>query len=121
MTLKDMALQLGLRAEGRPITRPSYLDWDELCERILVHCKAYIMYLIGGVILLEKSANRVHLIYLNLLIDFNNIRHYSWGLACLATLYRQICLGSLTSERIMGGCALLLKSWAWYCMSFMAP
>uniref|UniRef100_A0A151UDJ7 Serine/threonine protein phosphatase 7 long form isogeny n=1 Tax=Cajanus cajan TaxID=3821 RepID=A0A151UDJ7_CAJCA len=114
MTLEDVAIQLGLRVDGRAIIRPSYLDCDELCERLLgvvpltgvrkgfaiklvwlrgflkeelpseptqfqlqAFCKAYIFYLIKGVILSEKSANKVHLMYISLLIDFNNIRCYS--------------------------------------------
>ena len=40
-------------------------------------CRAYIMYMIGGVLIPDKSGNRVHLMYLNLLCDFNNIKKYS--------------------------------------------
>nr|KYP40648.1 hypothetical protein KK1_038002 [Cajanus cajan] len=50
------------------------------------------MYLTGVDILPNKSASKVHLMYLDLLIDFDNIRHYSWGSACLETLYREMCL-----------------------------
>nr|KYP37614.1 Serine/threonine protein phosphatase 7 long form isogeny [Cajanus cajan] len=79
------------------------------------------MYQIGGIIFLDKSTNRVNLKYLSLLMDFNNIRCYSWGLTCLATLYKEMCLGSLAGARVIGGCALLLQSWAWYYMHFIAP
>jgi len=32
------------------------------------------MYMIGGALIPEKSGNRVHLMYLNLLHDLNNIK-----------------------------------------------
>jgi len=37
-------------------------------------CRAYIMYMIGGALIPDKSGNRVHLMYLNLLCDLNNIK-----------------------------------------------
>ena len=56
----------------------------------------------------EKSGNRVHLMYLNLLRDFDNIKKYSWGSACLANLYRELCRASLEVGSVMGGCDILL-------------
>nr|KYP65275.1 hypothetical protein KK1_011507 [Cajanus cajan]KYP65280.1 hypothetical protein KK1_011512 [Cajanus cajan] len=53
------------------------------------------MCLIMGVILSNKLVNRVHFIYLNLLVDFNNIRRYRWGSTYLETLCREMYLGSL--------------------------
>jgi len=53
------------------------------------------MYMIGGALILDKYGNRVHLMYLNLLRDLNNIKKYSWGSACLANLYRELCRASL--------------------------
>ena len=40
-------------------------------------CIAYIMYMIGGALIPDKSKNRVHLMYLNPLCDFDNIKKYS--------------------------------------------
>jgi len=31
ITLKDVALQLGLRIDGRPVTGPTYYDWKQMC------------------------------------------------------------------------------------------
>nr|KYP35560.1 Serine/threonine protein phosphatase 7 long form isogeny [Cajanus cajan] len=111
MKLENVALQLGLRVDGRAVTRPICLDWEKLCEGLIgvvpsigmqkgsiiklvwfreilneelpneptqlqlqSYCRSYIIYLTGGVMLLNKSANRVHLMFLNLLIDFDTIR-----------------------------------------------
>ncbi|KAL5179202.1 Serine/threonine-protein phosphatase 7 long form [Glycine soja] len=84
-------------------------------------CRAYIMYVIGGALIPDKSRNRVHLMYLNLLCDLNNIKKYCWGSACLANLYRELCRASSEVGKVMGGCAILLQSWTWYHMPFIVP
>ena len=68
------------------------------------------MYMIDGALIPDKYGNSVHLMYLNLLRDFNNIKKYSWGFACLANLYREPCQTSLEVGKVMGGCAILLQS-----------
>ena len=50
--------------------------------------------MIGGALIHDKSGNIVHLMYLNLLHDFDNIKKYNWGSACLANLYRGLCWAS---------------------------
>ncbi|KAH1234540.1 Serine/threonine-protein phosphatase 7 long form [Glycine max] len=158
ITLEDVALHLGIRVDGRVVTGPSFLHWDELCHELLgevppenarkgtalkltwllnmlraplpeeptthqlqCRCRAYIMYMIGGALIPDKSGNRVHLMYLNLLRDLNKTKKYSWGSACLANLYRELCRASSEVGKSMGGCVILLQSWAWYHMPFIAP
>ena len=77
--------------------------------------------MIGGALIPDKYGNRVHLMYLNLLRDSNNIKKYSWGSTCLTNLYRELCWASSEVGRVMDGCAILLQSWAWYCMPSIAP
>ncbi|KAK5812946.1 hypothetical protein PVK06_028392 [Gossypium arboreum] len=52
--------------------------------------RAYIMQLIGGVLLPNNTSNRVHLKYLPLLEDFSRAGSYSWGPAVLAALYYEL-------------------------------
>ncbi|KAH1210429.1 Serine/threonine-protein phosphatase 7 long form [Glycine max] len=97
-----------------------------LPEKTTIHqlqcrCRAYIMYMTSGALILDKSKNKVQLMYLNLLRDFNNIKKHSWGSACLANLYRELCRASSEVGRVMGGCVILFQSWAWYHMSFITP
>ena len=35
ITLEDVTLHLGIRVDGRAVTRPSFLHWDELCDELL--------------------------------------------------------------------------------------
>jgi len=79
------------------------------------------MYMISDSLIPNKFENIVHLIYLNLLRDFDNIKNYSRGSTCLANLYKELCRASSEVGRVMGGCAILLQSWAWYHMPFITP
>ena len=60
------------------------LDADE--EFIRRYARAYILQLIGGFLFLGKSSDKVHLMFLPLLQDFEAAGRYSWGSACLAWL-----------------------------------
>jgi len=69
----------------------------------------------------DKIGNKVHLMYLPFLINLYRTRRYSWGSACLAVLYRELCRSTDAKAKTMGGCASLLQSWAWYHMPYTAP
>uniref|UniRef100_A0A151UGM0 Serine/threonine protein phosphatase 7 long form isogeny n=1 Tax=Cajanus cajan TaxID=3821 RepID=A0A151UGM0_CAJCA len=114
VTSKDVALQLGLRIDRKPVTRPTFFDWDELCYELLgfipikgealiestiklkwlrdhtivlpdepieqqlhQHCRAYILGLTNSVIMPNKSSNKLHLMYLPLLVDLEHAGRYS--------------------------------------------
>ena len=59
-------------------------------QQLAIHCRAYILGLIGGVLMLNKSGNRVHLMYLPLLVDIDRVGRYNWGLACVVHLYKEM-------------------------------
>ncbi|KAF1884599.1 hypothetical protein Lal_00028480 [Lupinus albus] len=94
--------------------RPTQLQKEQFC-------RARILYMIGGELLPDKSNNRVHLMYLPLLRDLTRVHRYSWGSACLANLYREMCRATKPNAKAMGGCLTLLQSWAWYRLPFLAP
>ena len=58
----------------------------------------------------DKIGNKVHLMYLNYLSNLRRTRRNSWGSACLAILYREMCRATDRHGKTMGGCASLLKS-----------
>ncbi|KAH1129224.1 hypothetical protein J1N35_000602 [Gossypium stocksii] len=60
-------------------------------QEVMCAAQVYIMYIIGGVLMPDTNNNRVHLMYLPLLTDLQNVRSYSWGFAILAMLYRELC------------------------------
>ncbi|KAG8477254.1 hypothetical protein CXB51_030968 [Gossypium anomalum] len=89
-------------------------------EELVCAARAYIMHIIGDVLMPDSNNNKVHLQYLSLLADLRNVRSYSWGSAVLAMLYRELCRTTKPDAVDIGGCLVLLQSWALYRMPFLA-
>ncbi|KAK5844360.1 hypothetical protein PVK06_000496 [Gossypium arboreum] len=83
--------------------------------------RAFILKLIGGLLMPDKSRNLVHLRWLLLLADLKEAGRLSWGSAVLATLYREMCRATQPEKAKISGCMLLLQSWAWYRLPFLRP
>ncbi|KAL4284135.1 hypothetical protein GQ457_16G009180 [Hibiscus cannabinus] len=76
----------------------------------------------------DKSSAMVHTQYLPFLSLSWEAGGYSWGSAILAFLYREMCkaakMSSVDGRALnadIGGCMVLLQSWAWYRLPFLAP
>ncbi|KAF1883225.1 hypothetical protein Lal_00030328 [Lupinus albus] len=81
---------------------------DDATEVVIdQHARAFILRMIGGFLMLDTSGSRVHLMYLLLLEDLSETYQYSWAL-----ISRQIEIG---------GCLLLLQSWAYDRIPMLAP
>ncbi|KAL0007484.1 hypothetical protein SO802_008986 [Lithocarpus litseifolius] len=70
---------------------------------------------------MDKSGDRVHLMWVQQLEDLRNPRRYSWGSACLAWLYRELCRASDKKASQIGGCLLLVQYWAWARFPYLCP
>ena len=55
------------------------------------YARCYILALLADTIFADKFGNRVHMMWLQMLRDLRNPPQYSWGSACLAWLYRELC------------------------------
>jgi len=53
-------------------------------KQLTTHCILYILGLIGGVLMPDKSGNKVHLMYLPPLANLDRDDRYSRGSTCLA-------------------------------------
>ncbi|RZB99086.1 Serine/threonine-protein phosphatase 7 long form-like [Glycine soja] len=93
----------------------SSLPSEPTQQQLEAHCRVYILWLIGGVLMQDKMENWVHLMYLIVLDDLDRVRRYSWGSACLATLYREMCRATNLDAKTMGDCASLLQYHALHC------
>ncbi|MFQ6621585.1 hypothetical protein Gotur_002768 [Gossypium turneri] len=82
--------------------------------------RAYIMHIVGGILMPHANNDKVHLMYLPMLADLSTVSSYSWGSAVLAVLYRELCRVTNLDVVDMGGCLPLLQSWALYRMPFLA-
>ena len=95
---------------------------DEPTDDQIQHfARAYILKLIGGYLMPDKSSSDVYLMYLPLLADLTAVGSYSWGSAVLSYLYRELCNGTNPSARDISGCMVLLHLWAWDRFTELAP
>ena len=97
------------------------LPTEPISQQLAYLCRAYILGLISGVLMPDKLENRVHLMYLCMLAYFDRVGWYIWDSTCLAHLCREKCRAIYPTSIKMGGCTMLLQSWAWYHMSFIHP
>ena len=79
---------------------------------IVQHARAHIMMLIGGCLMLNTLEAIVHFMYLFLLSNLTEASHYSWGATVLASLYQVLDRAVKPLQTKIGGCLLLLQSWA---------
>lgn len=83
---------------------------DEAPDDLVVQfARARMLHLIGGIMLLDKTQNKVQLMFLPLLEHLDQIHTYSWGSACLARLYRDLCRASSLDAKDIGGASVLLQ------------
>ena len=75
-----------------------------------VECAArgYLLYLLGCTLFSDKSATRVPIAYLSCLMDLGQVRHYAWGAAALAYLYRQLGTATRADVKQIAGYLTLL-------------
>lgn len=157
ITLKDVALLLGLPVEGEPVLGVTYTSCSKVCERFLgkvpesgytsggmvklswlkeffcvcpedaptedveCHTRAYLLYLMGSTIFSTTTGNKVPVMYLPLLEDFDKAGKYAWGAAALAFLYRSLGKASLKSQSTISGCLTLLQCWSYYHLNIGRP
>ncbi|MBA0607789.1 hypothetical protein Godav_020053 [Gossypium davidsonii] len=89
----------------------SELAEDSTKERRERYVRVYILQVIGGILMPNKSLNLVHLRWLLKLVNFKGAGELSWGSTMLATLYREMCQAMKSEKFKISGCLLLLHSW----------
>ena len=63
----------------------------------------YILKMLGGSVFADTFGDKVHLIWLKFLEDFDTAGEYSWGSAALAWLYRQLYNAAKTKTKDICG------------------
>ncbi|XP_075670469.1 serine/threonine-protein phosphatase 7 long form homolog [Castanea sativa] len=86
------------------------LPHDATEEQVHQYARCYILALLGDKIFMDKSGDRVHLMFLEFLRNLHDPPKYSWGSGCLAWLYRELCRASDKEASQIGG-ALQLVQW----------
>ncbi|KAK6911906.1 Aminotransferase-like, plant mobile domain [Dillenia turbinata] len=85
---------------------------DASIEVMLQHTRAYILYLMGSTIFSTTTGNKVPVMYLQFLEDFDTIGNYAWGAAALSYLYRALGNASLKGQSNICGSLTLLQCWS---------
>ena len=70
------------------------LPHDATEIQIHQYARCYILALLGDKLFMDKSGDRVHLMFLEFLRNLCDPPQYSWGSGCLAWLYRELCRAS---------------------------
>ncbi|KAG8498242.1 hypothetical protein CXB51_007042 [Gossypium anomalum] len=120
VTLEDVALQFGLPIDGDTVTGVSAIaEPAALCYSLLGASPDDAESTFSELKFTWLKANFQHLSD-NVTVEELAVRTYSWGSAVLAMLYRKLCRTTKPDAVDMGGCLILLQSWALYRMPFLA-
>jgi hypothetical protein len=77
-----LQLQLAIDTEG---------GMEEEVQRLRDQAlRIYLMFLAGITLFIDKSANYVDVVYLRYFRDLEVVDGFSWGVACLSLLYREL-------------------------------
>ncbi|KAH7841567.1 hypothetical protein Vadar_031633 [Vaccinium darrowii] len=89
----------------------SYVSDDDLDERVDCCARAYLLYVLGSTLFVDKTGVRVRVSYLGVLEDLQNVSSYAFGAAGLAYLYRQLGQASNGDAKQLSGYTTLLEAW----------
>ncbi|XP_012458237.1 protein MAIN-LIKE 2-like [Gossypium raimondii] len=76
------------------------------------YTRAFILRLIGDILMSDKTRNMVDIMWLLHLADFKGCGRLIWESTVLAMLYRELCRVTELDKMSISACLLLLQSWA---------
>ena len=94
----------------KAIAAPLPHDATEI--QIHQYARCFILALLGDTLFVNKSGDRVHLMFLHFMRNLHDPSQYSWGSGCLAWLYRELCRASEKGASQIGGACTLVQYWA---------
>ncbi|XP_012856099.1 PREDICTED: serine/threonine-protein phosphatase 7 long form homolog [Erythranthe guttata] len=82
------------------------------CEmKKLYATRAYLLYLLGCTIFVDKTGSLVSIEWLQFLENVDTIGEYAWGTACLCFLYRALSKASKATTAQLNGYLTLFQAW----------
>ncbi|CAI8583133.1 unnamed protein product [Vicia faba] len=94
---------------------------DALLEETERCTRAYLLYLVGSTIFSTTTGNKVPVMYLSLLENFDVAGKFAWGAGALAFLYRSLGNASLKSQSTVSGCLTLVQCWSYSRLNVAQP
>ncbi|RYQ93168.1 hypothetical protein Ahy_B09g099450 [Arachis hypogaea] len=115
ITLEDVAMILGLRTDGLPVTG----SIDHSTSELENECLAQFGVAFGPN---DHKGSGIKLAWFRTLKRRQHLTdQFSWGSACLAHMYRSLCRASRYDFKDMDGPLALLLVWAWIRMPIIGP
>ncbi|CAL1384101.1 unnamed protein product [Linum trigynum] len=127
ITLKDITLITDLPINGEAIIgslKKPLAGWGAFIlahlgievpteEQVERYARVYLIGLVGRVLFPNKSNRYMHCMWLPLLLgDRDDMGRKSWGSACLATLYAELCKCTDPNTKQPGGAMFIVQLWA---------
>ena len=77
--------------------------------------------MLAGTLSMDKSGERVLIMYLQFFNPISNGKKYSWGSVALSWLYRHLCKASEKTTKKIGSALLLVQLWVWARLPYICP
>ena len=74
-----------------------------------------------GTLFMDKSGDRISIMYLQFFNPISNGKNYSWGSAALSWLYRHLYKASKKTAKQIDSALLLVKLWVWARFPYICP
>ncbi|XP_012854536.1 PREDICTED: serine/threonine-protein phosphatase 7 long form homolog [Erythranthe guttata] len=91
------------------------VGWVKVRDQLTLPCatydkkmKGYLMFLLGSVLFVDKTASNIKPWWIHFTNDLDNVGKYSWASACLANMYRQLGIATRAGMNSLCGCVILL-------------
>ncbi|CAI0429942.1 unnamed protein product [Linum tenue] len=98
------------------------LPEDATDAQIERYARIYLICLVGGFLFPNKSGGNMHCMWLRVLLgDWDEIGRKSWGSACLAMIYSELCKCTDPKTKQAGGPMFILQLWVWEHLPTFAP
>ena len=101
------------------IKQPLPPDANEIQVHQYARCN--ILALLGDMVFLDKSGDRVYLMWLEFMQNLRNPHKYNWGSAALSWLYRQLCNATDKKGKQIGEPLILIQLWIYVRFPYMSP
>ena len=85
------------------------------------YARFYILGMLGGTLFMDKSGERVSIMYLQFFNSISNRKNYSWGSAALSWLYRHLYKALKKTAKQIGSALLLVHLWVWARFPHICP
>ena len=109
--LVSLPISLSLSVSVSQFSDPLLADATDL--RVERYAWYYILEMLGGILFMDKSSERLSVMYLQFFNPISNGKKYRWGSAALSWLYRRLYKASNNTMKQSGSVLLLVQLWAY--------